>query len=323
VPHPRLTLAISILEAIATLAFAISGFIEARKNRLDSVGTFVVALATAFGGGTLRDILLERRPFYWVVHDDYVIAIFVLALFAPFVLRMLSRLSAERLLLVADAIGLGIFSISGTAIALDAEMPRFIAVMMGVITGVVGGIVRDVLCNDIPLILRDSRPMRPARSPAAGSICCSHGCSTTRCTACCSRPASFSSRGWRRSNSTCGCRTDIVAPHPMPCRAGAETNGAVHRRPRSVSFSASAHALRHAIRSSDAGSNSTAFDTSNSSDCVCPGCGFAAGCTRLTIRLPFTCANTCVSGPVGSVTSTRTSIGCSSTPRRDGRCARR
>ncbi|MFP3615790.1 TRIC cation channel family protein, partial [Paraburkholderia sp. SIMBA_050] len=67
-------------------------------------------------------------------------------------------LSAERLLLVADAIGLGIFSISGTSIALDAEMPRFIAVMMGVITGVVGGIIRDVLCNDIPLILRDSRP---------------------------------------------------------------------------------------------------------------------------------------------------------------------
>ncbi|MBC8824324.1 TRIC cation channel family protein, partial [Escherichia coli] len=70
-----MTLAIAVLEAIATLAFAISGFIEARKNRLDSVGTFVVALATAFGGGTLRDILLERRPFYWVVHDDYVIAI--------------------------------------------------------------------------------------------------------------------------------------------------------------------------------------------------------------------------------------------------------
>ncbi|AOK60608.1 trimeric intracellular cation channel family protein [Burkholderia ubonensis] len=157
-PHPRLTLAITVLEAIATLAFAISGFIEARKNRLDSVGTFVVALATAFGGGTLRDILLERRPFYWVVHDDYVLVIFALSLCAPFVLRMLSRLSAERTLLVADAVGLGIFSVSGTSIALDAEMPRFIAVMMGVITGVVGGIIRDVLCNDIPLILRDSRP---------------------------------------------------------------------------------------------------------------------------------------------------------------------
>ncbi|KVE34748.1 trimeric intracellular cation channel family protein [Burkholderia sp. TSV86] len=157
-PHPRLTLAITVLEALATLAFAISGFIEARKSRLDSVGTFVVALATAFGGGTIRDILLERRPFYWVVHDDYVIAIFAMAMFAPIVLRMMSRLSAERALLIVDAVGLGIFSISGTSIALDAGMPRFIAAMMGVTTGVAGGILRDVLCNDIPLILRDSRP---------------------------------------------------------------------------------------------------------------------------------------------------------------------
>lgn len=156
--HPRLTLAIAVLEAIATLAFAISGFVEARKNRLDSVGTFVVALATAFGGGTMRDVLLERRPFYWVEHQAYVIAIFGLSLVAPLVLRMASRLSAERLLLAADAIGLGIFSISGTSIALDAQMPRFVAAMMGVTTGVFGGVIRDVLCNDIPLILRDSRP---------------------------------------------------------------------------------------------------------------------------------------------------------------------
>lgn len=156
--HPRLTLAIAVLEAIATLAFAISGFVEARKNRLDSVGTFVVALATAFGGGTMRDVLLERRPFYWVEHQAYVIAIFGLSLVAPLVLRMASRLSAERLLLAADAIGLGIFSISGTSIALDAQMPRFVAAMMGVTTGVFGEVIRDVLCNDIPLILRDSRP---------------------------------------------------------------------------------------------------------------------------------------------------------------------
>lgn len=156
--HPRLTLAIAVLEVIATLAYAISGFVEARKNRLDSVGTFIIALATAFGGGTARDILLERRPFYWVQHENYVVVIFVLSLFAPLVLKMMSRLSAERILLVADAIGLGIFSISGTSIALDAKMPSFIAVMMGVITGVFGGVMRDVLCNDIPLILRDSRP---------------------------------------------------------------------------------------------------------------------------------------------------------------------
>ena len=156
--HPRLTFALSIVEALAIFAYAFSGFIEARKRRLDAVGTFLVALATAFGGGTVRDVLLERRPFYWVEHQAYVIAIFAMSLFAPSMLRMASRVFSERALLVADAIGLGLFSISGTSIALDAQMPAFTAVMMGVVTGVFGGIIRDVLCNDVPLILRDSRP---------------------------------------------------------------------------------------------------------------------------------------------------------------------
>jgi len=118
--HPRLTLAISIMEAFAIFAYAISGLIEARKRRLDVVGAFLVALATAFGGAT--------------------------------------RLFDQRALLIADAVGLGLFSISGTSIALDAQMPAFVAAMMGVVTGVFGGIMRDVLCNEVPLILRDSRP---------------------------------------------------------------------------------------------------------------------------------------------------------------------
>ncbi|HEX7682207.1 MAG TPA: trimeric intracellular cation channel family protein [Trinickia sp.] len=156
--HPRLTFALAIVEGLAILAYAFSGFIEARKRRLDAVGTFLVALATAFGGGTVRDVLLERRPFYWVEHQTYVIVIFVLSLFAPFVLRMASRVFNERALLIADAIGLGLFSISGTSLALDANMPPFIAVMMGVVTGVFGGVIRDVVCNEVPLLLRDSRP---------------------------------------------------------------------------------------------------------------------------------------------------------------------
>lgn len=156
--HPRLTLALSIIEALAIFAFAISGFIEARKRRLDAVGTFLVALVTAFGGGTVRDVLLSRRPFYWVEHQNYVIAIFVLSFFAPVMLRMASRVLTERALLIADAIGLGLFSVSGTSIALEAGMPWFISAMMGVVTGVFGGIIRDVLCNDVPLILKDSRP---------------------------------------------------------------------------------------------------------------------------------------------------------------------
>ncbi|MEJ8795024.1 trimeric intracellular cation channel family protein [Trinickia caryophylli] len=156
--HPRLTLALSIVEALAIFAFAVSGFIEARKRRLDAVGTFLVALVTAFGGGTVRDVLLSRRPFYWVEHQTYVIAIFVLSFFAPLMLRMASRVLTERALLIADAIGLGLFSVSGTSIALEAGMPWFISAMMGVVTGVFGGIIRDVLCNDVPLILKDSRP---------------------------------------------------------------------------------------------------------------------------------------------------------------------
>ena len=146
------------MEALAIFAYAFSGLIEARKRRLDAVGAFLVALVTAFGGGTVRDVLLSRRPFYWVEHQEYVIVIFAMAIFAPMLLRMTTRLFDERMLLVADAIGLGLFSISGTSVALDAQMPAFTAVMMGVVTGVFGGVMRDVLCNEIPLILRDSRP---------------------------------------------------------------------------------------------------------------------------------------------------------------------
>ena len=156
--HPRLTLALAIMEAVAILAYAISGLIEARTRRLDAVGTFLVAMATAFGGGTVRDVLLDRRPFFWVQHEYYPIVIFSLSVFAPVVLRTFSRMFNERVLLVADAIGLGLFSISGTSMALDAQMPWFVASMMGVATGVFGGIIRDVICNEVPLILRDSRP---------------------------------------------------------------------------------------------------------------------------------------------------------------------
>ncbi len=156
--HPRLTLALTIMEALAIFAYAISGFIEARTRRLDAVGTFLVAIATAFGGGTVRDVLLERRPFYWVEHQYYVMVIFVLSIFAPITFKAISRVVSERALLVADAVGLGLFSVSGTSLALDAQMPWFTSVMMGVLTGVFGGVIRDVLCNEVPLILRDSRP---------------------------------------------------------------------------------------------------------------------------------------------------------------------
>ncbi len=106
------------MEGLAIFAYAFSGLIEARKRRLDSVGAFLVALVTTFGGGTVRDVLLSRRPFYWV-HQDYVLVVFAMAIFAPFFLRVTSRLFDQRALLITDAVGL--FSVSGTSIALDAH----------------------------------------------------------------------------------------------------------------------------------------------------------------------------------------------------------
>jgi uncharacterized membrane protein YeiH len=148
----------STVEFIAVFAFALSGLVEAQRRGLDVVGAFVVAFLTAFGGGTLRDILLDQRPFYWVSHGWLLWGILLMTLIAPPLLRLLSRLFSERLLVVADAVGLGIFSATGTQLALAAGLPNLPAVMMGVVTAVCGGLLRDVVCNELPMLLRDNRP---------------------------------------------------------------------------------------------------------------------------------------------------------------------
>lgn len=140
------------------LAFALSGFAEARNKQMDVVGVFTVAFVTAFGGGTVRDVLLDRRPFYWVEHYEYVMLLLVLTVLARPVLRLTSYGATPRLLIVADAVGLGFFSVTGVALGLAAEIPWLIAVMMGVITGVAGGVLRDVILNEVPMVLRDGKP---------------------------------------------------------------------------------------------------------------------------------------------------------------------
>ncbi|WER46742.1 trimeric intracellular cation channel family protein [Cupriavidus sp. WKF15] len=154
----RLPLILHVMEVIGMLSFAVSGVVDARKQRLDVVGTFVVAFATAFGGGTVRDVLLDRRPFYWVEHEGYVLLIFAMSIGASLVLRVVSRVASERAMIVADAIGLGLFSVTGASLALVAQMTPTVAVMMGIISAVFGGVVRDVLCNEVPMILRDRSP---------------------------------------------------------------------------------------------------------------------------------------------------------------------
>ncbi|MCG2584373.1 trimeric intracellular cation channel family protein [Massilia sp. TS11] len=149
---------IKIIEIMAILVGAFSGFIEARRKRMDLVGVFTVAFITAFGGGTMRDLLLDKRPLFWVTHQEYAILIFFLALMAAPLIRTLRQVVSERMIVIADAIGLGLFSIAGVASALDAHMPIFIASMMGVITGIFGGVLRDIVCNEVPMVFRDGKP---------------------------------------------------------------------------------------------------------------------------------------------------------------------
>lgn len=149
-----LSTVIQIIEILGILAFAVSGLVEARRKDMDMVGIFTVSFITAFGGGTLRDLLLDKRPLFWVEHQEYSLLVFCLALvITPFIRFFHLRLT-ERLLVTADALGLGLFSVLGTAQAQQAGMPIFVCVMMGVITGIFGGVLRDVICNEIPMVFR-------------------------------------------------------------------------------------------------------------------------------------------------------------------------
>lgn len=154
----RLQLLISVIEFAATIAFAVSGCMEAARKRMDVVGVFAVAFITAFGGGTVRDILLDRRPFFWVEHQAYLWLVFGLSLVAVPLLQARHHRITERAMLIPDALGLGLFSVTGVSLAHDMGMPMFVAALMGVITGVFGGVLRDVICNEIPYVFRDHRP---------------------------------------------------------------------------------------------------------------------------------------------------------------------
>lgn len=146
------------VEAGATLAFALSGLLEGARKRLDAVGVCVVAFLAAFGGGTLRDLLLDRRPFFWVEHASWLWALLALTVLAMLFLRTRHFALTERAMQWPDALGLGLFSASGTQIALDQGQPGIVAVLMGVVTASFGGVLRDVVCNEIPKALQDHRP---------------------------------------------------------------------------------------------------------------------------------------------------------------------
>lgn len=149
---------LTAIEAVATIAFALSGLLEAARKRLDAVGVCVVAGLAAFGGGTLRDVLLDRRPFFWVDHAVWLWGLLALCIAAMLFLRARHFALTERAMQWPDALGLGLFTAGGTQIALAQGMPAIVAVLMGMVTAVFGGVLRDIVCNEIPSAFRDHRP---------------------------------------------------------------------------------------------------------------------------------------------------------------------
>jgi uncharacterized membrane protein YeiH len=146
------------IEVVATLSFALSGVIEGARKKLDAVGICVVAGLAAFGGGTIRDVLLDRRPIFWMQHALWVWVLLALCIGAMVFMRARHLEPTERAMQWPDALGLGLFTAGGAQIALDAQMPAIIAVILGVVTAVFGGVLRDIVCNEIPRVFSDHRP---------------------------------------------------------------------------------------------------------------------------------------------------------------------
>lgn len=128
---------------------ALTGVLDAGRKNMDLIGVTMVGSATALGGGTVRDVLLDRTVF-WINDQTYLIVALATTLTVFFAARGL-RLP-PRLFLIPDAVGLALFTVVGTQVALEWQAPWLVASLLGVITGVVGGVLRDVLCNEVPLV---------------------------------------------------------------------------------------------------------------------------------------------------------------------------
>ena len=140
---------IYFLDLLGTVVFAVTGLLAARRKQLDLFGAIVIAMVTAIGGGTLRDLIIDV-PVFWTQQDIYIYVVVISAL-ALFFLARYKRLPV-KLLLFLDALGLAVFTVIGTQKAMALGFSDPIAIMTGIMTGVVGGIIRDVLVGEIPLV---------------------------------------------------------------------------------------------------------------------------------------------------------------------------
>jgi len=137
---------------IAITAEAMSGALAAGRRNMDLFGVSMIAFLTALGGGTVRDLLLGNYPVTWTQHPPYIYLTVSAGLFTMVIARYMHRL--HQLFLVLDAMGLIAFTIIGCNVALELGYPREVVIMAGMTTGIFGGIIRDILCNRVPVVFR-------------------------------------------------------------------------------------------------------------------------------------------------------------------------
>lgn len=158
---------IEVIQFSAVVSAALFGVILATRHRMDVVGVVTVSFAVSFGGGTLRDLFLDRSPLFWIHDERFAIMAFGIAIVGSLIPRWVLKL--RRYLHVPDAVGMGLFTITGASFAMDEGTSMFIAAILGTVTGTFGGVIGDVICNKVPSMFRTS-PLC-ATCAFAGSWC--------------------------------------------------------------------------------------------------------------------------------------------------------
>lgn len=141
-----------IIDILGTIAFAISGVLVAMEKKLDLFGVFIIAFVTAVGGGTLRDMLIGNTPVVWLRESVYVSVILATVILSIIFVKQLKYVRTT--LFLFDTIGLGLFTMVGVEKGLSAELSPIMCIGLGTITASFGGVIRDILCNEIPVIFR-------------------------------------------------------------------------------------------------------------------------------------------------------------------------
>jgi uncharacterized membrane protein YeiH len=141
-----------VIYLVAITAEAMSGALAAGRRNMDIFGVAVIAFVTALGGGTIRDLTLGRFPIGWTQHPEYVYLVISAGLLTTMIASFMHNL--KRIFLVLDAMGLIAFSLIGCSVALKMDYPTIVVIMSGMITGICGGILRDVLCNQMPVVFQ-------------------------------------------------------------------------------------------------------------------------------------------------------------------------